>query len=62
MKISIIIPVILILFSFTTCSQNAAQKKNKPNKSTQLVGGGCEGCEAIYESPILFEKLGLQLP
>ena len=57
MKISIIIPVILILFSFTTCSQNAAQKKNKPNKSTQLVGGGCEGCEAIYESPILFEKL-----
>ena len=57
MKFSIIIPVALCLFSFTACSQNTAQKQNKPDRATQIVGGRCEGCEAIYESPIPFEKL-----
>ena len=37
---------IFLLLLLTTCF--AQQKK---------VGGPCEGCEAIYESPVLFEKL-----
>ena len=41
------------LISFTGCSQSASQK----NQTTQRVGGGCEGCQAVYENPVPFEKL-----
>jgi len=35
-----------------------AQSANNPNtRGTKRVGGGCEGCEAIYESPVAFSKL-----
>lgn len=57
MKFSAIIPVAFCLISFTACSQNSAQKQNKPGNATQIVGSRCEECEAIYESPIPFEKL-----
>jgi len=57
MKIIIIIPAMLSLFCFPACSQNSAQNKNKPEAGSQHVGGRCEGCEAIYESPVPFEKL-----
>ena len=30
---------------------------NKPVSNEIKVGGRCEGCEAIYESPVLFEQL-----
>ena len=42
--------------TFTGCSQQSSQADNKitPGK---IVGGGCEGCEAIYASPVSFEKL-----
>ena len=43
----------IVLISFTGCSQSTSQK----NKSTQRVGGMCEGCQAIYENPVPFEKL-----
>ena len=36
------------------CSQVNSQKQ-KPMPRT--IGGGCEGCEVIYQSPIPFEKL-----
>ena len=50
-------PVILFLLfvvqhSFVACSQ----ENNKQGKNP-IVGGGCEGCEAIYESPLALEKL-----
>lgn len=57
MKISVIIPVILSFVSFSACSQNASQQQNKNGEAIQIVGGSCEGCEAIYESPIPFENL-----
>jgi protocatechuate 3,4-dioxygenase beta subunit len=57
MKFSIFIPLLLCLYSFAACSQNSTQKQMKPADSTQQVGGPCEGCEAIYESPIPFEQL-----
>ncbi len=42
---------------FVSCSQNGKQTTNKKQERVIQVGGGCEGCEAIYESPIPFEKL-----
>jgi len=57
MKFSIIIPALLCLISFNACSQNSANKQNKAGNTAPHVGGRCEGCEAIFESPIPFEKL-----
>jgi len=57
MKISILIPAVLSLISFTACSQNAAQQQNKAGGTKQLVGGSCEGCEAIYEQGPSFDTL-----
>jgi protocatechuate 3,4-dioxygenase beta subunit len=45
--------VLIALISFTGCAQSSSQK----NRSTQRVGGQCEGCEAIHESPVAFGKL-----
>jgi len=52
MKNSALILLALILIGNTGLAQN------------KKVGGPCEGCEAIYESPIAFEKLKpvVQLP
>lgn len=49
MKILFLFPA--IIFSFYSCTQ--AQNKT----SSKTVGGACEGCEAVYESPIPFNKL-----
>ena len=46
MKVFILLPVILLL-SMTGCAQNNARG----------TFGRCEGCEAIFESPIPFDKL-----
>lgn len=48
-KIFLVATVALI--SFTGCSQPAN------TKNTVHVGGSCEGCEAIFESPVPFKKL-----
>lgn len=45
-----------LLLQLSACSQNDNKTKTK-NSSEKHVGGSCEGCEAIYESPIPFEKL-----
>jgi len=48
-------PLLMLLIStlaFTACAQ-----KNQPGKNDISVGGSCEGCEAIYESPVAFAKL-----
>ncbi len=41
------------IVTLSGCSQSVSQKKS----SDTHVGGPCEGCEAIYESPVAFEKL-----
>ncbi len=41
----LLVPAFLFLFVFASC----AQSKTSPKTETKLVGGGCEGCEAIYE-------------
>src|SRR5436190_19060450 len=43
---------LLITISLSACSQTSSQSKN-----TKHVGGNCEGCEAIYEGALPFEKL-----
>lgn len=53
MKQAILIMVITLV-TLTGCSQSVSQKK----KLSEIhVGGPCEGCEAIYESPVALEKL-----
>lgn len=41
------------------CTQNKSQSatNNQPSSKDQKVGGNCEGCEGIYESPVPFSDL-----
>jgi len=52
-----IITVILcsLLTPFHSCAQTGTS--NKPKQKEIKVGDGCEGCEAIYECPVSFDKL-----
>lgn len=53
MKLQLICSIALF-FAISSC----AQGPNKPEKTNgPHIGGRCEGCEAIYESPVAFEKL-----
>lgn len=49
----------MTLFSFASCSQSNTKAKNdnKPGAQDKKVGGNCEGCEAVYESPTPFTEL-----
>ena len=47
----------IILFSLCACSQKKLPNEKKLAKSNPLIGGPCEGCAAVFESPIPFEKL-----
>lgn len=45
-----------LVFSFlTACSQNST--RTNTNEKDIRVGGRCEGCEGIYESPVPFARL-----
>ncbi len=57
MKFSILIPALIGIFSFSSCSQSPVKNQTKPGNPSQHVGGSCEGCEAIYECPVAFGKL-----
>jgi len=56
MKYLIILFPLIVLFSFQGCAQNNL-KKNVKKKGEIKTGGSCEGCQAIYETTIPFEKL-----
>lgn len=48
----------LIIFSLGGCSQKASKPSaNQKDQKEIKVGDPCEGCEAIYESPIPFDQL-----
>ncbi len=58
MKKLIFFIMIFSLVAFTACTQSTSQKKSASDaKSNVHIGGSCEGCEAIYESPVAFENL-----
>ncbi len=46
-----------MLISLTGCGQAGTQSKKIHAEADVKAGGKCEGCEAIYESPVSFEKL-----
>ena len=45
----------MMSITIMSCAQTDSKKPISAN--TKHVGGRCEGCEAIFESPISFEKL-----
>jgi protocatechuate 3,4-dioxygenase beta subunit len=49
MKKILLTNYLLLAIIFNSCAQNTRVRGN--------VGGGCEGCEAIYECPRSFDKL-----
>lgn len=51
--------LVLIMFCGQSCGQPGATAKiaNRPGAGELKVGGPCEGCEAIYESPVSFAEL-----
>ena len=52
------LPILLISFFYIpACSQTNSQTENKSKAIQQHIGGRCEGCEAVFESPVKFEKL-----
>lgn len=40
-----------------SCGQNVPAKKISTSQDDIVVGGNCEGCEAIFESQVAFNKL-----
>ncbi len=46
-----------MLISYSSCGQSNSQKTLSADKNDIKVGGSCEGCEAIYESPLPFKDL-----
>jgi protocatechuate 3,4-dioxygenase beta subunit len=51
----LLLVIIVILSSNLACSQNSSKKTTQTNYTN--VGGSCEGCEAIHESPVPFDSL-----
>ncbi len=49
MKSSLILLTMLLVFVFNSCSQNMGP--------SNLIGGGCEGCEVVNQCPVPFSKL-----
>ena len=56
MKAAYFLTIVFVLSTLVSCSQSTNQNQPK-GANEKKVGGSCEGCEAIYESPIPFEKL-----
>jgi protocatechuate 3,4-dioxygenase beta subunit len=57
MKPVILIAAMILLMEMTGCSQNNKRNNPQTKSVSHRVGGGCEGCEAVYESPLPFAKL-----
>jgi protocatechuate 3,4-dioxygenase, beta subunit len=49
-----LLAVSILVLQNSGCAQNGSKSNTS---GTKHVGGGCEGCEAIFESPIPFAKL-----
>jgi len=51
-------PLLLLLLFFSISLMGCSQVNTKDSQKNQVhVGGGCEGCEAIYESPVPLDQL-----
>jgi len=55
---SLILTITLAFVGLCGCGQSNSGPAKKPAVKNEIkVGGGCEGCEAIYECPVSFDKL-----
>ena len=54
MKFIAILYTSISLFSLNACSQTNSQQENK---TKQQIGDPCEGCNAVFESPVPLDKL-----
>ncbi len=52
--------ILLCSICFCGCAQNDTSTTGKAKDPGQLVGGSCEGCEAIHESPVPHKQLSWQ--
>lgn len=59
MKKSIFL-IIMASIALGGCTQSSSQKKGSSTSLKIKIGGGCESCEAIHESPQPFDKLSHQ--
>jgi protocatechuate 3,4-dioxygenase, beta subunit len=57
MKQLILITPFIFTLTLSSCGQNSTAKQSSNPKEEIKVGGNCEGCEAIYETPVPFEQL-----
>lgn len=57
MKQLILIPLFLFTATLSSCGQTGTTRQPNNSKTDLKVGGNCEGCEAIYETPVPFEQL-----
>lgn len=57
MKQLFLFPVFSLFVSFAGCGQSNVSNAGKTKTAEVKAGGNCEGCEAIYESPVPFEEL-----
>jgi protocatechuate 3,4-dioxygenase, beta subunit len=57
MKRLFLFPVFSLFVSFTGCGQSNLSNAGKTKAAEVKAGGNCEGCEAIYESPVPFDQL-----
>jgi protocatechuate 3,4-dioxygenase, beta subunit len=49
--------ILLLLVTVVGISQCSQRNSNQAITAQERVGGRCEGCEAIFESPVPFEQL-----
>ena len=57
MKTTFLAAIALMLLHQSGCTQNNKSSNTNTKASSKHIGGACEGCEAIYESKIPFDKL-----
>jgi len=60
-KLFLIFSLLIITLSTSSCTRDTRQLSDisTPGKTTDtLIGGGCEGCEAVFESPTKHTELG----
>lgn len=50
--LSLLLPALLL-----RCIQSSPQKNTVQPDTAKKIGGACEGCEVIYQSPVPFESL-----
>lgn len=59
MKKLVVFSLLSLYLTTPGCTQqNSKEIKNKSGNAKEIkVGGGCEGCEAVYECPVAFDQL-----